>query len=145
MDGVESATQPVSANSKASWPTGFLNPYAQVAIGAMLVTISELMLKKGATAAAGTSWLGIDALASLWTWGGIVTYILSFVSWLYVLRYLPLGVAFSLINVVHVLVPLASWAFLHDVVSPRRWAGIALVLAGIILMAGNVAKAEEKL
>jgi hypothetical protein len=30
-------------------------------------------------------------------------------------------------------------------VSGRRWAGIALVLAGIVLIAGNVAKAEEKL
>src|SRR5258706_6795650 len=131
MDGVESATQPVSANSKASWPTGFLNPYAQVAIGAMLVTISELMLKKGATAAAGTSWLGIDALASLWTWGGIVTYILSFVSWLHVLRYLPLGVAFSLIKVVHFRGPLASWAFLHNAASLAPWAGLARVLPGL--------------
>jgi undecaprenyl phosphate-alpha-L-ara4N flippase subunit ArnF len=144
MDAVEHIIEPASA-ARARWPTGFLNPYAQVAIGAVLVTVSELMLKKGATAAAGTSWLGIDALASLWTWGGIVTYILSFVSWLHVLRYLPLGVAFSLINVVHVLVPLASWAFFHDAVSLRRWAGIALVLAGIMMMAGNVAKAEEKL
>jgi drug/metabolite transporter (DMT)-like permease len=143
MDAVEQAVKP--AAPAAVDLKGFWNPYVQIALGALLVTASELMLKKGATAAAGTSWLGIDALASIWTWGGIVTYILSFVSWLYVLRYLPLGVAFSLINVVHVLVPLASWAFLHDVISPRRWAGIALVLAGIILMAGNVAKAEEKL
>jgi multidrug transporter EmrE-like cation transporter len=140
MDAVEQAAAPAAGGLK-----GFWNPYVQIAIGALLVTASELMLKKGATAAAGSSWLGIDALASLWTWGGIVSYILSFVSWLYVLRHLPLGVAFSLINVVHVLVPLASWAFLHDAVSPRRWAGIALVLAGIILMAGNVAKAEAKL
>jgi len=124
---------------------GFLNPYVQIAVGAVLVTTSELLLKKGATSAAGTSWLGIDALASWWTWGGIVTYVLSFASWLYVLRYVPLGLAFGLINGVHVLVPLASWAFLHEAVSGRRWAGITLVLAGILLIAQNVAKAEEKL
>jgi drug/metabolite transporter (DMT)-like permease len=125
--------------------TGFWNPYVQIALGAVLVTASELMLKKGAAAAAGSSWLGVDALASVWTWGGIVTYVLSFLSWLYVLRHLPLGLAFSLINAVHVLVPVASWLFLHEAVSGRRWAGIGLVLVGIALIAGNVAKAEEKL
>ena len=125
--------------------TGFGNPYVQIAVGALLVTASELMLKRGAEAAAGSSWLGVDALASLWTWGGIVTYVLSFLSWLYVLRHLPLGLAFSLINAVHVLVPVASWLFLHESISPRRWAGIGLVLGGIVLIAGNVAKAEEKL
>jgi multidrug transporter EmrE-like cation transporter len=124
---------------------GVLNPYVQVAVGAVLVTASELLLKKGASDVSGASWLGVDALASAWTWGGIVTYVLSFVSWLYVLRHLPLGVAFALINAVHVLVPLASWAFLHEAVSGRRWTGIGLVLAGIVMIAGNVATAEERL
>jgi drug/metabolite transporter (DMT)-like permease len=126
-------------------PGGFLNPYVQIAIGALLVTASELLLKRGATAAAGSSLFGIGALASPWTWAGIVTYVLSFASWIYVLRHVPLGIAFSLINVVHVLVPLGSWALLGETISPRRWAGIALVTAGIVLMARNVATAEEKL
>jgi hypothetical protein len=34
---------------------------------------------------------------------------------------------------------------LHDAVTGRRWAGIVLVLVGIVVMAGNVAKVEEKL
>ncbi len=125
--------------------TGFFNPYVQIALGALLVTASELMLKKGADAATSASWLGVNALASLWTWGGILTYILSFVSWLYVLRLVPLGIAFALINAVHILVPLSSWFFLHERISIGRWSGIALVLSGIILIAQTVAAAEEKL
>ncbi|HEY7118440.1 MAG TPA: EamA family transporter, partial [Tepidisphaeraceae bacterium] len=74
-----------------------------------------------------------------------VTYVLSFASWLYVLRFVPLGVAFALINVVHVLVPVGSWAILGEVVTARRWLGIALVLSGIVLVARQVAVAEEKL
>jgi undecaprenyl phosphate-alpha-L-ara4N flippase subunit ArnF len=123
----------------------YFNPYVQIGVGAMLVTASELLLKKGATAAPGESWTGLDALASLWTWGGIATYVASFVSWLYVLRYVPLGIAFALINGVHVLVPVGSWLFLGEAVSVRRWAGIALVLAGIVLIARDAARAEEKL
>jgi drug/metabolite transporter (DMT)-like permease len=145
MQTADSSDEVIEAPAAAPRPRGFFNPYVQIVIGAVLVTASELLLKKGATAAAGSSWLGVDALASFWTWGGIVTYILSFASWLYVLRYLPLGLAFGLINVVHVLVPIASWAFLHEAVSGRRWAGITLVLLGIVLIAGNVARAEEKL
>jgi drug/metabolite transporter (DMT)-like permease len=140
MDGakVESAATPAKLK-------GFFNPYVQIAIGAVLVTASELLLKKGAIASPGGSWFGMGALASLWTWGGIVTYLLSFASWLYVLRFVPLGIAFSLISIVHVLVPLASWALLAEKVSAARWTGIALVFAGIVLIARDAAKVEEKL
>ena len=70
-------------------------------------------------------------LASLWTWAGITCYILSFLSWIYVLRSVPLGTAFALISVAHVLIPLGSWAFLHEVIGPARWCGISLVVAGL--------------
>ena len=103
----------------------FLNPYVQIAIGALLVTASELLLKKGAMN---------GALASGWTWLGILTYLLSFASWLYVLKHLPLSVAFALINVVHVLVPLGAWSLLGESISPRRWVGIACVLCGTVLV-----------
>ncbi len=42
--------------------------YAAIGAGALLVTTSELLLKTGATH---------GALASGWTWLGILTYILS--------------------------------------------------------------------
>ena len=126
-----------------------LNPYVQLGIGAILVTASELLLKAGATQTArahgSVGLLGIAALASWWTWLGIVTYVLSFVSWIHVLRLLPLSVAFPLINVVHVLVPLAAWMFLGEAIPARRWAGIVLVVIGIAMIVRPVAAAEEKL
>ena len=138
--------RPAARPAGVAW---FFNPYAQLAVGALLVTASELLLKKGATAAPGLSgpgaWLGVGALASGWTWGGIVCYVLSFASWLYVLRFVPLGVAFALINVVHVLVPVGAWLLLHEAISTRRWVGISLVLGGIALVARPAAKAEEAL
>jgi multidrug transporter EmrE-like cation transporter len=135
--------------SPAKSPGGFLNPYVQLGIGAVLVTASELLLKKGAMAApSAAGWLtaiGVAALASWWTWAGIVTYLLSFASWLHVLRFVPLGIAFAVINIVHVLVPLGCLLFLHEPVSAKRWLGIALVLTGLLLMLQQVAKVEEKL
>jgi multidrug transporter EmrE-like cation transporter len=125
----------------------YLNPYFQIALGALLVSGAEVFMKKGAsvTAADWSSLLGAGALASPLTWFGIVLYILSFVSWLYVLRQMPLVKAFALINIVHVLVPAAAWLFLNESLSLSRAAGILLVLGGTMLVAGTMANAEDKL
>ena len=125
------------------------NPWLQIALNAIIVTISELFLKVGARQTAHLtsvlSWTGYTGLASLWTWLGIVFVVLSLVSWLYVLRLVPLSVAFPLSNVVHVLVPLSSWIVLGEQISPRRWTGIALVLIGLFVVAKPFARIEEKL
>jgi multidrug transporter EmrE-like cation transporter len=124
----------------------FLNPYVQTGLAALLVTVSELLLKKGAMSGAampaGIRWLGIGALASGWTWLGIVTYLMSFACWLYVLRKLPLSVAFGLISIVQVLVPLAAHQFLGEAISLQRWIGIACVLCGTALVGGTAAKVQ---
>jgi len=99
--------------------------YAAIAIGALLVTASELLLKQGATH---------GALRSPFTWLGIVTYILSFGAWLYVLRRLPLSIAYGLISIVQVLVPLGAFLFLREAISMQRWIGIAFVLCGTLLV-----------
>src|SRR5512146_399972 len=115
----------VRGPSPVAW---FLNPYVQIFIGALLDTGGEILLKKGACSvpavhgAAGI--FGYAPLASGWTWLGIISYVMSLVSWLHVLRFVPLSVAFPLINVVHVLVPLGAVLFLHEHVSSRRWFGI---------------------
>jgi undecaprenyl phosphate-alpha-L-ara4N flippase subunit ArnF len=133
----------------------FLNAYVQIALGAVMVTASEILMKAGArtvAVAAGapyggsaTGWLGIAALSSGYTWLGIGFYILSFLSWIYVLRTVPLGIAYALINVVHVLIPIGSWVFLHEAISPMRWCGIGLVVVGLLLLVGPVAKVEARL
>jgi drug/metabolite transporter (DMT)-like permease len=124
----------------------FHNPYVQIALGSLTVTASELLMKVGANAVPAdrgiTSWLGISALASAWTWLGIVCYIVSFVSWIHVLRFLPLAIAYALINVVHILIPLGAWLLLGEMISPMRWLGISLVIVGIVLVIGPAARME---
>jgi multidrug transporter EmrE-like cation transporter len=128
----------------------FLNPWLQLAINALIVTASELLLKLGAreTAHLNTNflqWTGVTGLASLWTWVGIVCVIFSLVNWLYILRRLPLSIAFPISNVVHAMVPLVSWIFLNELISPRRWLGIAFVLIGLVIVAKPFSRIEEKL
>ena len=125
------------------------NPWLQIGLNALLATAAELFLKLGARATAhlaqGWNWTGVSGLASGWTWLGIVFLILSLLTWLYVLRLVPLSIAFPLSNSPHVLVPLSSWIFLGEQISTRRWCGIALVLIGLLLVAKPLVHIEEKL
>src|SRR3954447_11882831 len=126
------------------------SPWFQIGLNAIIVTISEICLKLGARNTAHLSdqfggWTGISGLASIWTWLGILFVILSLVSWLYVLRQVPLSIAFPLSNVVHVTVPLTCWLILNETISATRWSGIALVLVGLVVVAKPFARMEEKL
>jgi drug/metabolite transporter (DMT)-like permease len=113
------------------------------------VFVSELLLKRGATDVAepdsALSWTGVNGLASPLVWWAILLIIASFVSWLYVLRYIPLSLAYPLSRVVDILVPMGCWIFLGELISAVRWCGIALVVIGLALVAKPIAKMEERL
>jgi drug/metabolite transporter (DMT)-like permease len=130
-------------------PTGFGNPWLQLALSVACVLVSEFLLKRGATEVADTdsawSWTGVNGLASPLVWWAILLIIASFISWLYVLRYIPLTIAFPLSRVVDILVPLGCWIFLGESISALRWCGIALVVIGLALVAKPIAQIEERL
>jgi drug/metabolite transporter (DMT)-like permease len=84
-------------------------------------------------------------LASPYVWLAILFVILSLITWLHVLRYIPLSLAFPISQVVHVLVPLCSWLFLGESIIDLRWYGIALVSLGLAVVAKPVARLEERL
>src|SRR5207237_8363378 len=127
----------------------FGNPWLQVALSVLCVVVLVLVVKRGANDIANPSgawsWSGINGLASPLVWLGIAFVIASFLSWLYVLRYIPLTIAFPLSRVVDILVPLSCWIFLGEFISTRRWCGIALVVIGLALVAKPVAGIAERL
>ena len=130
-------------------PAGFCNPWLQLGLSIVCVFVSELLLKRGATEVAqpdnALSWTGLNGLTSPLVWWAILLIIASFISWLYVLRYVPLSVAYPLSRVVDVLVPLGCWFFLSEQISALRWCGIALVVSGLGLVAKPIANMEERL
>jgi drug/metabolite transporter (DMT)-like permease len=130
-------------------PSGFANPWLQLLLSVACVLVSELLLKRGASDTASPasqwSWTGVNSLASPLVWWAIILIIISFISWLYVLKYIPLTIAFPLSRVVDVLVPLSCWIFLGEFISAWRWCGIALVIAGLALVAKPIARIEQRL
>lgn len=130
-------------------PKGFANPWLVLGFEVICVLVYELLQKRGASETASLSevwsWTGITALVSPLTWLAMALMIISLLSWLYVLRYIPLSIAFPLSRVVDILVPLGCWIVLGEDISARRWWGIALVVVGLILTAKPAAQLEEKL
>ncbi len=127
----------------------FVSPWTQLAICVLLATASEIFLKLGAEAtvdpSSAWSWTGLTGLRSGWVWCGITASVISLFNWLATISKLPLTIAFPVGNVVHILVPLASWIFLGEAILARRWYGIGLVLLGLYIVAKPAAKLEEKL
>ena len=130
-------------------PSGFLNPWFQLGLNILCVLAYELLLKAGATATADPSkswsWTGITGLTSPLIWLAIAFIILDLIIWLYLLKYIPLSIAFPLSRVVDVLVPISCWLMLKEGISPLRWLGIALVIIGLAIVAKPAASLEERL
>jgi len=130
-------------------PTGFGNPWLHLAVSVACVATYELLLKHGAVETAHVSeswsWTGLTGLTSIYVWVAIVFVIISLITWLYVLRYIPLSIAFPISQAVHVLVPLGSWLILGENIVTLRWIGIAFVSLGLAVVAKPVARLEEEL
>lgn len=124
-----------------------LNPYLQLCLTVALVTVSEILLKQGTTETAtveNAHWLGLSSLPSPRVWMGAVVLVLSSGTWILVLRKMPLYLAFMLSSVIHVTIPLASWLVLGEQIHALRWTGIALVIAGVGIIARPASRVEER-
>ncbi len=126
-------------------PGVLANPYLQLALSVVLTAAAQLFLKRGAGAALDAGWLGLAAVRSPWVWCGMAALIVSLLSWLYALRFVPLGFACNLSGAIHVLVPVGCWMWLGEAISGRRCLGILLVAAGVIVSARPASAVERRL
>jgi undecaprenyl phosphate-alpha-L-ara4N flippase subunit ArnE len=74
-------------------------------------------------------------LANGWVLLGVAIYAIEIFVWIRILSLVPLAIAFPIASLNFIAITLASWLWLGERVSPRRWAGTALVTAGVVLVA----------
>jgi len=114
-------------------------PIGLVLLNAVLATFAEVLLKIGATQLPATSLPApISFLSTIfngWVILGIVAYIGSLSLWLTALPRLPLHLAYGLSSSVHLLVPLACWLVLQEIIPVGRMAGMLFILGGIVMLA----------
>ena len=114
----------------------------------ILDTIAQLFMKKGLIH---TGIYSIDFsnildfimrnAASPLVWLGLFLHALTFFGWIIVLAKVDLSIALPLGSTSYALIPIIAMIFLKESVSPLRWVGIFLIIAGIQL----VSKSEQQI
>lgn len=109
----------------------------------MVGVVGQLLLKAGV---ARLGPIGGAALANLpHLVGGVVTnpliilglasYGLGAAMWIIVLSRVDLSMAYPMLGLGYVLVLLTSWLIFGEAVTPLRWAGTFMIVAGVVLVA----------
>jgi drug/metabolite transporter (DMT)-like permease len=109
----------------------------------VLAGFAQITLKTGVSHVTATSGgelhLSAGSLRSLLSspivWGGLLLFGLSAIVWLFALSRASLSFAYPFAALSYVLILVFSVLVLHETVQPIRWFGVALIVAGIVLVA----------
>ena len=107
-----------------------------------LAAVAQLTLKHGMNQVKdsyGVAGLNAGSLRAIGStpavWLGLVLFGVSAVVWLLVLSRASLSFAYPFAALTYILIVLFDQFVLHDTVPPLRWAGVAFIAVGIILVA----------
>lgn len=112
-----------------------------ILIGVVLNAFAQLVLKKAMVSVGVFSFQSNELVRALsaaafnpYLLIGLASYLLSFVVWMLVLSRVDVGVAYPCLSIGYVLALLGSWAFLGEPLSMGRALGIALIIAGVVVV-----------
>ena len=77
---------------------------------------------------------GVLTPVNVWAATGATIWVVEILAYAQVLARLPLNIAFPIMSLTYAAVPLAAWLMLGETVSLRRWLGIGLVTAGVMIV-----------
>jgi len=106
-------------------------------------TLSQLSLKRGMGMLAGGGGAAASprGLARAFTNGFVLGWaallVPSMALWLAAISLVELSVAYPFLSLNLVFISLGSAAWLKEPVAPRHWAGLALIVLGILLVSGS--------
>jgi len=99
----------------------------------------NFFLKKGMPRELPTPWSYITVLFQPWVALGVVLLVLWMMSRMTLLSWADLSYVLPVTAIGYVLVALVGRVFLHEQISLKRWAGIALIVAGVALVSFGTA------
>ena len=115
-------------------------------------TVAQVLMKKGLVQT------GIDSVnlsnitqfavknaSSAFLWLGIFVFALNFFIWIVILYKVPLSIAIPVGSFSYIFIPVCAMLFLHEYISPVRWAGIICIVLGIHFVAQSRKPAQEEL
>jgi len=106
-----------------------------------LMVCGNLFMKLGAIGPAGSRWF--FNLAGTQTIVGVSFYGMALILYAWLLKTVPLNVMQSLTAIQFIAVILASAAILAEPISGLRWAGIALIACGMLIVGISISQQGE--
>ena len=76
----------------------------------------------------------IAVLFDPWVAIGVSLLVLWLLSQMALLSWADLSYVLPVTSVSYVLTAISAWLFLHEKISPARWAGVILIMAGVVLV-----------
>jgi len=114
-----------------------------VIVSVLLGVLGQLLLKMGLTQVgpleseggiSGLVQVGIQVFTNLKVVGGFAAYGISSLFWIAVLSEINLSLAYPMLALNYVLVPLTAWLFLSEQIPPLRWLGMVIIIIGVIVI-----------
>jgi len=111
---------------------------------------AQLMLKAGMSSMASISFTADTAILRIfqivfnpWVFAGLVTFVISMASHLYVLSKVDISFAYPFLSLAYVAVAIFAWLVFKEDLGALKIAGIALICVGTVLIAqGGTSHAE---
>jgi undecaprenyl phosphate-alpha-L-ara4N flippase subunit ArnE len=76
----------------------------------------------------------LRVILSPWIIAGLVLWAVEIVAWIVVLQTTPLHLAFPIMSLIYVGLPIASQWILNERMTQKHWAGAALICAGVAVI-----------
>jgi undecaprenyl phosphate-alpha-L-ara4N flippase subunit ArnE len=111
-----------------------MNPYLALMVFTVTLAVGQLLFKLVAVRA---DWArpGETLLLQPALWVALAFYGGATLLWVWILKQVPLTLAYPFVAAGFILVPLGAWAFFGEPVTWRYSAGVALIVAGVVLTA----------
>ena len=116
-----------------------MRPLKLIFISIILICTGSMLLKYGVSQIGGITLSNFSGSVLLIITNvpllvGFMMYILSSLTWMLAISRSDLSKAYPILASAYALVPVLSWIIFDDAISALRWAGIAVVCIGVILM-----------
>ena len=118
--------------------------YGLIIISVLLAATAQILLKHGMTQVTDhgaiplalnrpfATFRRVAANASVWI--GLLTFVVSAAVWIVVLSKVSLSFAYPFVSFTYIVILLFDGLILQETVSGLRWAGVAFIVAGILLV-----------
>jgi multidrug transporter EmrE-like cation transporter len=118
-----------------------LPTFALILFGVMLNAAAQLLLKAGVQplGAIAVSWdtalpTALKVLAQWPILAGLACYVVSVGVWIIGLSRVEVSLAYPMLSMGYVVNALAAWWLFGEALGPMRWAGMMLILAGVLVI-----------